>query len=321
MLRVPKNIAPYVFRSMYTGGNPSRLNRQADTLMYKMGTWRERMRRGRIGFDGFGSLGAFAGFVNPKPGQISASPMQGTWYRIKKGDTYWAVSRDAYGRENVKTGLYLMNDSAWNGYIDKKRQGWEAYKRDGLQATPDYSATVYRAPKGSGNAYPLVWVPPITGEEPSQVYPPDPEQIIGPPGPMGPPGPRGERGPIGPPGERGPIGPPGTGEGVPGPIGPPGARGERGPIGPIGPPGERGPIGPPGPAGTGVGVPGPAGPRGLPGPAGPPGALGPAGPPGPIGPAGPIGPPGPVGPSGEATAGNKMWVLPLAGLLGLARYL
>lgn len=308
-------VAPYVFRSMYGAGNISRINRQADKIMGRMGRWRRG--RGPVRFGGFGDLGAI--YVHPKPGQIAATPTAGMWYRVKAGDTYWAISRDAYGRENVKKGLYLMDDSAWNGYIEQARKGWEAYKRDGLQATPDYSATVFRAPKGSGNAYPLVWIPPMTGEEPGQIYPPDPEQIVGPPGPRGP------RGPVGPPGSAGPpgpIGPPGEGVGVPGPVGPPGARGPIGPpgsLGPAGPPGPGGPPGPMGPPGEGVGVPGP------PGPVGPPGARGAIGPPGPAGPAGTLGPAGPVGPIGPAGPpgpvgvgeGDNMWLIPMVCVVAL----
>lgn len=240
---------------------------------------------------GFRSLG----FLDPETGQITAAPTAGNWYRLKQGDTYWAISKAAYGLPNVKKGLYLMNDSPWNGYIEKARKGWEAYKRDGLQATPDYSATVYRAPKGSGNAYPLVWIPPITGGEPDDLFEGDP--VPGPQGPPGPAGPPGPRGPRGVPGETtvGPPGPPG--ETV---IGPPGPAGPRGTVGP---PGPRGPQGPPG-AGAGDPVPGPPGPAGRPGAMGPPGPSGPSGPRGapgqsivgPPGEIGPVGPPGPPGP-------------------------
>lgn len=257
----------------------------------------------------FSGLGFGFGFIDPQPSQISSTPVAGKWYRVKRGDTYWAISKAAYGQPNVKQGLYLMNDSLWNSYIDKKRTGWEAYRVDGLQATPDYSATDYRAPKGSGTSYPLVWIPPLTGGEPSDVYPPTPN--AGPPGPRGPRGERGERGPIGP---IGPIGPKGE----------KGDRGERGAIGPIGPKGDRGPIGPPG-QGAGTPVPGPPGPRGERGaigpigPVGPPGRsiTGPMGPPGPPGPPGEsiVGPPGPPGPSGQAAGGNKMWVIPMMALL------
>lgn len=237
------------------------------------------------------------GFVDPKPNQISASPKQGAWYRIKRGETYWGISKIAYGRDKVKQGLYLMDDSPWNSYIEQGTKGWEAYKRDGLQATASYSPTQYRAPKGSGTAYPLVWIPPVTGEDPDDLIDDDPQQLIpGPPGPrgetgrtgargsdgqMGPPGPRGADGQMGPPG-------PGGGDSVPGPPGPPGADGQ------IGPPGAQGKMGPPG-AGGGDSVPGPPGPPGADGQMGPPGPQGPAGEGGGIGAAG-------------------MWVVPMAAL-------
>lgn len=260
----------------------------------------------------------YLGFINPSGGQISAFPKAGRWYRIKTGESFWGTSKAAYGQPSVKKGLMLMNNSPWNSYIEKKAKGWEAYKVKGLQATPKYSATQFRAPKGSGNSYPLVWIPPLDGGEPEDVFKPDP--TVGPAGPMGP---------------RGPIGPPGThGKSVTGPsgsagrIGPPGARGSIGPSGPVGPPGKgvgvpgpagpRGIIGPPGPigpTGKGVGVPGPIGPPGVRGLIGPSGQLGPVGPPGsrgligPPGQLGPVGPPGPAG--GESTLTNydpnKVW--------------
>ena len=286
----------------------------------------------RANFAGYG-----LGFVDPKAGQIVTQPKQGAWYRLKSGESYWGISKRAYGQANVKKGLFLMNDSPWNEYIHKAKKGWTSYKVKGLQSTPDYSATEFRAPKGSGHAYPLVWIPPLTGEEPKDVFPPDPD-------PVGIPGPPGPRGPIGPPGARGAIGPPGSkgAKGDPGAVGPPGPRGpkgERGPMGPpgsgegggVGPPGPKGAkgdpgaIGPPGPRGA-IGPPGARGPRGERGPIGPPGSgegggvgppgpMGPMGPPGArgdIGPAGPMGPPGPAGSAGEGGgADNKMWVFPL----------
>lgn len=278
-------------------------------------------------YDLGGSDGFLGGFAKPQPGQVSPVPVQGKWYRVKKGDTYWAISKAAYGRDNVRSGLMLLNNSAWNSYIDKARKGWEAYKVDGLQATREYSGSTPRSPKGSGTAYPLVWIPPAGGGEPDEdtadpvVGPPGPmgpagprggtgrPGAIGPPGAGGPPGPRGEAGRGGPPGSIGPMGPPGPGGGsgdiIPGPPGPPGARGR------FGPPGPMGPVGPPGPGGEGgssiPGPPGPSGPRGLIGPPGSPGGGGPPGPSGPI---------GPEGPAGEGGGGDKkMWVLPLVAML------
>lgn len=303
----PENMAAMAWQGIWD----NRVNRNARRYMNAMSNWR---RESTLSFADLGF-----GFFDPQPSQIASTPTAGKWYRVKMGDTYWAISKAAYGQANVKKGLYAMNDSLWNSYIDKGRKGWESYNRDGLQATPDYSPTEPRAPKGSGNAYPLVWIPPVNGGEPEDVFPPN--TVVG---PVGPPGPRGERGPIGPigppgpkgdRGERGPIGPPGQGAGtpIPGPVGPPGPRGEIGPIGP------RGPAGPPG-QGSGTSVPGPPGPIGPIGPEGPPGppgqsVVGPIGPPGPPGES-IVGPPGPPGPAGNGGGGgNNMWVIPFAALI------
>ena len=270
-----------------------------------------RLRSGRYNL---GSSG-FLGFVDPKPGQVSPVPKQGAWYRIKKGETYWGISKAAYGKANVKAGLYLLDDSPWNGFIDQGPKGWEAYKRDGLQSTPHYSQTQPRGAKGSGTGYPLVWIPPQTGEDPDDLFDDITPGEQGPPGPMGPagrrgvpgpPGSDGSSGPMGPRGVPGPPGPGGAGEGVPGPPGP------RGSLGPMGP---RGVPGPPGPGGSGEGVPGPPGPRGALGPMGPAGegVPGPPGSGGSIGPMGPAGVPGPPGPAGTGGGGDdkKLWTLPM----------
>ena len=295
-------------------------------------------------------LGGMLGFIDPTTDRISLMPEPGKWYIVKEGDTYWSIAKRAYGKNDLRRGLFMINDAPWNAYIEKKRKGWESYKRDGLQSTPEYSDR-RRLPKGSGRSYPTIWIPPITGGDPSDIYPPETE--VGPPGPPGPIGPPGPRGKIGPPGtegargELGPIGPPGKpgAVGPPGPIGPPGStgpRGARGPIGPpgpgggetvpvpgpVGPPGPPGQVGPPGPPGAigppgpaTIGPPGPAGPRGPMGPPGPggegatiPGPPGPMGPIGPPGTPGPIGPPGPKGDPGEGGTGiggkDLMWVIP-----------
>ncbi len=271
--------------------------------------------------------------IIPTAGQITPVPVAGKWYRIKRGETWWGTAKKAYGpAPNLRIGLLQMNASTWNDHIDRKRRGWESYNRPGLQATPDYSVTDPHAPKGSGTAYPVAWVPPLTGEEPEEVYPPE-DPIVGP----------------GIPGPRGPIGP----------IGPSGPRGTPGTIGPIGPGGSEGPPGQAtdeaimravtdwmnthpdeirGPAGQ-TGVPGTPGAEGPPGQAtdeaimravtdwmnthpdeirGPRGASGDMGPIGPLGPVGPVGPEGPMGPAGEGgSGGGNMWMLPMVALLSL----
>jgi hypothetical protein len=267
-------------------------------------------------FLGFGAVDAEGRYL-PKPSEIVAYPEPGKFYRFgtyKEDETYYGIAKRAYGAKNVKKGLLTMNASTWNDHINRKKKGWESYGVKGLQSTPDYDSTNNpRAKVLSGHEYPVVWIPPLTGEEPEDVgyedpivttptpIPPTPtppapgEPIPGPPGPQGPQGPVG---PVGPPGPKGSTG----AKGVPGPPGP------EGPQGVIGPPG---PQGPPGPAGKGAGtsIPGP------PGPAGPSGAIGPPGPVGPMGPAGPAGPPGPSGAASGGGDNKKLWALPLFAML------
>jgi hypothetical protein len=277
----------------------------------------------------------------PDPSQILSTPKAGSWYRLKKGDTYWAISKASYGADNVKAGLYVMNDNPGNSHIAKGTKGWEAYKIKGLQATPDYSAINPRAGKGSGNSYPTVWIPPLSGETPEDLHPIEPiittpepttpspgTSIIGPPGPMGPVGPAGPVGPVGP---AGPAGPAPSDTAImglikqylsqnPPPAGPAGPVGPSGPAGPIGP---AGPMGPPGQATDSAIMaavkqylnenPPPGGPQGPPGPQGIPGPAGMIGPMGPAGPAGPIGPSGATGGSGGGDKG--LWALNMIALL------
>jgi hypothetical protein len=295
----------------------------------------------------FRGLGQIGDRMIPTPAQILATPKPGAWYRIKQGETWWGISKAAYGAENVKAGLMLMNRATWNDHIERKTAGWEAYKVAGLQSTPDYSAKNPHAPKGSGNDYPTAWIPPLNGAEPEAVYPPIIEGKIGPPGPKGDPGPIGPIGPRGPTGERGAIGPAGP-QGAPGtasqeaikamleayikahPEELRGPAGMKGSPGPAGLPGPIGPIGPTGPAGI-PGAIGPRGPQGAPGTASQEairsmleeymkkhpdefrGPAGPAGLPGPIGPKGPAGPPGPAGSAGSGGTGTDkgLWTIPI----------
>ena len=281
----------------------------------------------------------------PSPDEILSEPVPGHWYQIQPNESYYGVSKRAYGSQNVKKGLFLMNDSTGNSHIDKKLRGWESYKIKGLQNTPDYDINFPRAPVLSGHDYPVVWIPPLTGEPPEDLYSapaptpepepepepeptPEPEPVytIEPPattvqGPQGPPGPQGPRGPKGPRGEKGPQGAPGkaTDKAIKKAVlayvkahknelkGPKGARGPKGAKGARGPKGSKGARGPKGQRGK-QGV---RGPRGLIGPMGPPGARGPQGR---LGPRGPQGRLGPRGPKGEPAPRSLLWMLPLLGL-------
>jgi len=259
----------------------------------------------------FAGFGATDTRMIPSPNLILDTPKPGFWYRLKKGETWWGVSKAAYGKENVKKGLLTINASSWNDHIDRREKNWEAYKVKGLQATPDYSAKNPHAPKGSGNDYPTAWIPPLTGEEPEVVYP-QPGQ-----GPQGPPGQSivGPVGPQGPPGQQGPPGESANDSSIktaieayfsthpvkPGPAGP------QGPVGPVGPPG------PPGNTSDGAiksAIESYLAKHPIQG-----GGIGPMGPQGPMGPMGPPGPPGPAGSavqvSAEGGPDKKLWTIPL----------
>jgi hypothetical protein len=253
----------------------------------------------------------------PKPSEIVPYPKPGSFYKFgthKKDETYYGIVKRAYGPDNIKKNLLMVNASSWNDHINRKKKGWEPYKVAGLQSTPDYdSENNPRAKVLSGHDYPVVWLPPVTGEEPEEVgyQDPVPKPTPSPGSPVpGPPGPQGPKGVPGPPGPEGP-------QGIPGPPGQTGATGPKGVPGPPGPEGPQGIPGPPGPAGSGAGasIPGPPGATGQTGPMGPPGPMGPAGVPGPPGPMGPAGVPGPPGSAGTSKENGKgLWFLPMAAL-------
>jgi hypothetical protein len=273
-----------------------------------------------MGF-GFGATDSEGRYL-PTPSEISPVAKPGVFYKVgtyKPDETYYGIAKRAYGADNIKQNLLMMNASTWNDHISRKKTGWESYGVAGLQSTPDYDSTNNpRAKVLSGHELPIVWIPPLTGEEPEEVGfvdPPTPIPIPTPTPTPGVPGPPGPQGIPGPPGPSGAVGP----QGIPGPPGPSGAVGPQGIPGPPGPSGAMGPMGPAGPQG----IPGPPGPSGagagasIPGPPGPSGAMGPMGPTGPQGIPGPMGPPGPAGPSGIGGGGDdkKLWVLPLAAVL------
>jgi hypothetical protein len=240
-------------------------------------------------FMGFGAVDSEGRYL-PTPAEISPVAKPGVFYKVgtyKPDETYYGITKRAYGADNIKKNLLMMNASTWNDHISRKTKGWESYGVPGLQSTPDYDSTNNpRAKVLSGHELPIVWIPPLTGEEPEDAGYSEPPTI--------------------------PPTIPTPGTPIPGPPGPQGIPGPPGPAGAIGPQGIPGPMGPPGPAGAGAGT-------AVPGPPGPAGAMGPMGPEGPQGIPGPMGPPGPAGPAGASMSGGgdgkKLWILPLAAVL------
>jgi hypothetical protein len=76
-----------------------------------------RQRSPRLNGFGFG-FGADDRMI-PTPSMIrnNKDSIPGTWYRILPDETWWGVAKRAYGADNVKQGLYLINDSTWNNNI------------------------------------------------------------------------------------------------------------------------------------------------------------------------------------------------------------
>ena len=283
---------------------------------------------------GFGYLGAYS----PAPSLIKTDePEPGLFFRPTTTMTVSGMAKKAYGQADRYAGTKAISLSAWNrSHIKISNKGYENFPFEGPQMEKKYDPSNPLSTRGSGNAYPTFWIPPLPSlKEPEQVFVDEPEITPTPsptPGPT--PGPviptvpgQGPVGPMGPQGKPGAAGRPPTATEInkavvaymaanPPPGGPPGA---------IGPPGQ---AGPPGEA-TAEAIKqavfeyiaaNPI-PPGSPGPAGPPGAQGAPGqataeainkavmeylaanpPPG--GPPGPIGPPGQKGSPGSGGAVN-----------------
>jgi hypothetical protein len=134
----------------------------------------------------------------PKIEQIARVASPGLWYQVQEGIPPAKVAKQAYGQESLRKGLMLMNSSPSNSHVKKATTGWESYGANfkGLQFTPKYSSIDYVAGYGTGNSYPVIWIPPLDGKEPENVFVPGI-------GPVGPQGPQGEAGEVGSSGEAG----------------------------------------------------------------------------------------------------------------------
>jgi hypothetical protein len=76
----------------------------------------------------------------------------------------------AYGDANKKKGLLIINASSWNNHIYKSTKGWEPYKTKGFILSKQYAGVNDpRAGYKTGNQYPVLWIPPLTGEEPENM--------------------------------------------------------------------------------------------------------------------------------------------------------
>jgi len=149
--------------------------------------------RGAPRLHGFGEEGAR--YSPPLAAVLEKDPRPGTFYRPRKGILPTTVAQVAYGTAGRKAGLLTMNRSTWNDHVRRSTAGWEAYHVAGLQFDPRYASADPRSTFGSGSSFPVIWIPPITGEEPEALFgapapAPSPTPIAPPaPSPVPPPGP------------------------------------------------------------------------------------------------------------------------------------
>jgi len=137
--------------------------------------------------------GIISGRYVPSASQIlTAAPRPGTFYRPRLGIYPIKVAEVAYGEAGRKAGVLSMNASSWNDHVRRGTKGWEAYKVSGLQFDPKYGShpcSTYN----TGKLYPVIWIPPLTGEEPEVWFskpspvPPTPPPYVPPVPPYVPP--------------------------------------------------------------------------------------------------------------------------------------
>ena len=124
---------------------------------------------------------AFAGFGEfiPDASLIKTDlPVPGYFFRPLEDILPWTIAKEAYEKRGllpVKEGLFLINNSQWNGHVRKSKKYWESYKVKGFQIEKRYKATDPHAGYGSGKDWPTLWIPPEDGSEPEQVFAPKPK--------------------------------------------------------------------------------------------------------------------------------------------------
>jgi len=117
-----------------------------------------------------GGSGYALGRYVPTNAQIlTAAPRPGTFYRPRQGIWPIKVAEVAYGAADRKRGVLSINASTWNDHVRRASKGWEAYKVNGLQFEARYGAHPSSF-FNTGNAYPVIWVPPLDGREPEAFF-------------------------------------------------------------------------------------------------------------------------------------------------------
>jgi hypothetical protein len=168
--RPPGPIARPMVPPMGPGGLPPwsslpPLRRQRIARMIRRHKWMHAR-----GYAFAGSIDATSGRYVPDASEIlTAAPKPGSFYVPRSGIYPAKVADVAYGAADRKRGLLAMNASTWNDHVRRAAAGWEPYKVKGLQFEAKYKATDPRSTYGSGNAFPVIWVPPLDGREPEAV--------------------------------------------------------------------------------------------------------------------------------------------------------
>jgi hypothetical protein len=184
--RPPGPIARPMVPPMGPGGLPPwsslpPLRRQRIARMIRRHKWMHAR-----GYAFAGSIDATSGRYVPDASEIlTAAPKPGSFYVPRSGIYPAKVADVAYGAADRKRGLLAMNASTWNDHVRRAAAGWEPYKVKGLQFEAKYKATDPRSTYGSGNAFPVIWVPPLDGREPEAFFSTGP--VVPPVGPVVPP--------------------------------------------------------------------------------------------------------------------------------------
>lgn len=106
--------------------------------------------------------------------EIAATPTPGKWYRVKRGDTLYKVTRAAYGT----TGGANVERARWMNAVKANEYGFDPTLTDNLlkggrlSFNPKFAANAEDAIRGvPGSSYPVYYIPMAPGDEPPAITP------------------------------------------------------------------------------------------------------------------------------------------------------